>query len=218
MNLSAPFIARPVATTLLTIGIALAGILAVSTLPVSALSQVDFLTISVQAQLPGASPETIATSVASALERYLGKIANVTEMTSQSGVGQTRIVPQFGALALFAQRRRCRSCPPKGVDFGDSIDGTSQLVGRLHQRHLKPTQCPTIRATSRKIDTTVRTTPTSHPTVTSLPIVFRETRCSLWSTGSGLLRKPSQDRRVLPGYGERRYEQPTGTTCDDVVG
>ena len=96
MNLSAPFIARPVATTLLTIGIALAGILAVSRLPVSALPQVDFPTISVQAQLPGASPETVATSVASPLERYLGKIANVTEMTSQSGVGQTRIVLQFG--------------------------------------------------------------------------------------------------------------------------
>src|SRR5215831_4443111 len=96
MNLSAPFIARPVATTLLTIGIALAGILAVTRLPVSALPQVDFHTISVQAQLPGASPETVATSVASPLERYLGKIANVTEMTSQSGVGQTRIVLQFG--------------------------------------------------------------------------------------------------------------------------
>ena len=61
--------------------------------------------------LPGASPETVATSVASPLERYLGKIANVTEMTSQSGVGQTRIVLQFGALGLFAQRRGCRSCP-----------------------------------------------------------------------------------------------------------
>src|SRR5215469_8491683 len=96
MNLSAPFIARPVATTLLTIGIALAGLLAVSRLPVSALPQVDFPTISVQAQLPGASPETVATSVARPLERYLGKIANVTEMTSQSGVGQTRIVLQFG--------------------------------------------------------------------------------------------------------------------------
>jgi multidrug efflux pump len=98
MNLSAPFIARPVATTLLTIRIALAGILAVSRLPVSALPQVDFPTISVQAQLPSASPETVATSVASPLKRYLGKIANVTEMTSQSGVGQTRIVLQFGAL------------------------------------------------------------------------------------------------------------------------
>ena len=58
----------------------------------------------------GASPETVATSVASSLERYLGKIANVTEMTSQSDVGQTRIVLQFGALGLFARRRGCRSC------------------------------------------------------------------------------------------------------------
>jgi multidrug efflux pump len=96
MNLSAPFIARPVATTLLTIGIALAGIVAFFRLPVSALPQVDFPTISIQAQLPGASPETVATSVASPLERHLGKIANVTEMTSQSGVGQTRIILQFG--------------------------------------------------------------------------------------------------------------------------
>ena len=96
MNLSAPFIARPVATTLLTIGIALAGVLAFFRLPVSALPQVDFPTISVQAQLPGASPETVASSVASPLERHLGKIANVTEMTSQSGFGQTRIVLQFG--------------------------------------------------------------------------------------------------------------------------
>ena len=84
--------------------------------------------------------------------------------------------------------------PPKVVDFGDSIDRTRQLVGRLHQRHLKPTQCPTIRAISRKIDTTVRTTPTSHPTVASLPNVFREGQCSLWSTRPGL--KPLQDRCV----------------------
>ena len=75
VNLSAPFIARPVATTLVTIGIALAGILAFFRLPVSALPQVDFPTISVQAQLPGASPETVATSVANPLERHLGKIA-----------------------------------------------------------------------------------------------------------------------------------------------
>jgi multidrug efflux pump len=79
MNLSAPFVARPVATTLLTIGIALAGILAVFRLPVSALPQVDFTTISAQVQLPGANPETVATSAASPLARYLGKIANVTE-------------------------------------------------------------------------------------------------------------------------------------------
>src|SRR5690242_2099081 len=96
MNISAPFIARPVATTLLTIGIALAGIFAYFKLPVSPLPQVDFPTISVQAQLPGASPETVATSVASPLERHLGQIADVTEMTSTSSVGQARIVLQFG--------------------------------------------------------------------------------------------------------------------------
>ena len=95
MNISAPFISRPVATTLLTLGIALAGILAFSKLPVSPLPQVDFPTISVSAQLPGASPETVATSVAEPLERHLGQIANVSEMTSQSGIGQTRITLQF---------------------------------------------------------------------------------------------------------------------------
>ena len=96
MNIAAPFIARPVATTLLTIGIVLAGLFAFFKLPVSPLPQVDFPTISVQAQLPGASPETVATSVASPLERHLGQIADVTEMTSTSSVGQTRIVLQFG--------------------------------------------------------------------------------------------------------------------------
>jgi multidrug efflux pump len=95
MNISAPFISRPVATTLLTLGIALAGVLAFSRLPVSPLPQVDFPTVSVSAQLPGASPETVATSVAAPLERHLGQIADVTEMTSQSGIGQTRITLQF---------------------------------------------------------------------------------------------------------------------------
>jgi multidrug efflux pump len=96
VNLSAPFIARPVATTLLTVGITLAGIFAFFKLPVSPLPQVDFPTISVQAALPGASPETVATSVAEPLERHLGQIADVTEMTSSSSVGQARIVLQFG--------------------------------------------------------------------------------------------------------------------------
>jgi multidrug efflux pump len=96
MNLSQPFIARPVATTLLAIGIALAGLFAFTKLPVAPLPQVDFPTISVQASLPGASPETVATSVASPLERHLGSIADVTEMTSQSSVGSARITLQFG--------------------------------------------------------------------------------------------------------------------------
>ncbi len=95
MNISAPFISRPVATTLLTLGIALAGILAFMKLPVAPLPQVDFPTISVSAQLPGASPDTVATSVAEPLERHLGQIADVTEMTSSSGIGQTRITLQF---------------------------------------------------------------------------------------------------------------------------
>jgi multidrug efflux pump len=96
MNLSRIFIARPVATTLLAIGIALAGMFAFVRLPVAPLPQVDFPTISVQATLPGASPETVATSVASPLERHLGTIADVSEMTSMSSVGSTRITLQFG--------------------------------------------------------------------------------------------------------------------------
>ncbi|MDE1184584.1 efflux RND transporter permease subunit [Paraburkholderia sp.] len=96
MNLSRPFISRPVATTLLAIGIALAGIFAFTKLPVAPLPQVDFPTISVQASLPGASPNTVATSVASPLERHLGSIADVTEMTSSSSVGSARITLQFG--------------------------------------------------------------------------------------------------------------------------
>src|SRR5262244_450392 len=96
MNPSALFIRRPVATVLLTIGLAFAGTLAYFVLPVSPLPQVDFPTISVQAQLPGASPEVVATSVATPLERHLGQIADVTEITSSSTVGSTRITLQFG--------------------------------------------------------------------------------------------------------------------------
>ena len=96
MNVSSPFIARPVATTLLTLGVTLAGLAALTLLPVSPLPQVDFPTISVRASMPGASPETMATSVATPLERHLGQIADVAEMTSSSSVGQTRITLQFG--------------------------------------------------------------------------------------------------------------------------
>ena len=95
MNLSAPFIARPVATTLLTIGLALAGLVAFFGLPVSPLPKIDFPTIQVTANLPGASPETVATSVTTPLERRLGAIAGVTEITSSSTVGNSRITLQF---------------------------------------------------------------------------------------------------------------------------
>src|SRR5271156_2564220 len=95
MNISRIFIERPVATTLLTVGVALPGAFAYLRLPVSPLPQVDYPTISVSASLPGADPETVSTSVAEPLERYLGEIADVTEITSQSSTGQTRITLQF---------------------------------------------------------------------------------------------------------------------------
>ena len=95
MNLSAPFVRRPIGTTLLTIGIALAGIAAYFQLPVSPLPQFDLPSISVSARLAGASPENMATSVATPLEKRLGRLAAVTEMTSRSGVGQTQIQLQF---------------------------------------------------------------------------------------------------------------------------
>jgi multidrug efflux pump len=95
MNISAVFTERPVATTLLTVAIALAGAVAFRVLPVSPLPQVDFPTISVEAELPGASPETMALSVATPLERQFTRIASVTEMTSSSNLGSTSITLQF---------------------------------------------------------------------------------------------------------------------------
>ena len=95
MNISAPFIRRPVATTLLTVGVTLIGVVAFRFLPVAALPQVEFPTINVSAGLPGASPETMATSVAAPLERQFTRIAGVTEMTSTSMLGSSNITLQF---------------------------------------------------------------------------------------------------------------------------
>src|SRR5262252_6970025 len=95
MSISSPFIHRPVATTLLTAAVAFAGALAYTLLPVSALPQVEFPTIQVSANLPGANPETMASAVAVPLERQFGRIAAVTEMTSTSSLGATSITLQF---------------------------------------------------------------------------------------------------------------------------
>ncbi len=95
MSLSSPFIQRPVATALLTVAVGLAGAVAFRLLPVSPLPQVDFPTISVSASLPGASPEIMASAVATPLERQFGRISAVTEMTSSSSLGQTSITLQF---------------------------------------------------------------------------------------------------------------------------
>jgi multidrug efflux pump len=132
-SLSQPFIARPVATTLLTIGVALAGVLAFLGLPVSALPQIDFPTISVQAALPGASPDTMAATVATPLERSLGRIAGVTEMTSSSTLGATRVTLQF--------------------DLNRDIDGAARDVqaGINAARALLPTGLPS-NPTWRKVN------------------------------------------------------------------
>jgi len=95
MNLSAPFIQRPIATVLLAMGLALFGLLALNLLPVAPLPEVDFPTISVRASLPGADPSTVATSVATPLERQFGQISGITQMTSSSTLGATRINLQF---------------------------------------------------------------------------------------------------------------------------
>jgi multidrug efflux pump len=95
MSLSSPFIHRPVATSLLTAGLALAGVVCYKLLPVAPLPQVEFPTIQVSAGLPGASPETMASAVATPLERQFGRIAGITEMTSTSGLGSTSVVLQF---------------------------------------------------------------------------------------------------------------------------
>jgi multidrug efflux pump len=124
MNLSETFINRPVATTLLTLGIVLSGIIAFTLLPVAALPQVDFPTISVQATLPGASPETMAATVATPLERSLGLIAGVTEISSSSSLGSTRITLQF--------------------DLNRNIDGAARDVQAAMNaaRNLLPTGLP----------------------------------------------------------------------------
>src|SRR4249919_3869044 len=95
MSLSSPFIRRPVGTTLLAAGLLLGGIAAYTALPVAPLPRVDFPTINVSASLPGASPKTMASSVATPLERRLGRISGLTEMTSQSSVGNSSITLQF---------------------------------------------------------------------------------------------------------------------------
>ncbi len=123
MNISAPFIARPVATTLITIGLALAGVLAFRLLPIAPLPQVDFPTISVSASLPGASPDTMAATVATPLERALGSIAGVTEITSRSSLGSTNVTIQFdlnrnidgAARDVQAAINAARSLLPSGL-------------------------------------------------------------------------------------------------------
>ncbi len=133
MSISKPFINRPIATTLITVAIALSGALAYFLLPVAPLPQVEFPTIQVRASLPGASPETMASTVATPLERSLGRIAGITEMTSSSTLGNTNIVVQF--------------------DLSRGIDGAANDVqAAINAAHaLLPTGLP-INPTYRKVN------------------------------------------------------------------
>jgi len=138
MSLSAPFIKRPVATTLLTVALALAGAIAYTFLPVSPLPQVEFPTIQVNASLPGASPETMASSVATPLERQFGRIAGVTEMTSSSSLGSTNITMQFDLS---------RNIDAAGRDVQAAINAArgnlpSNLPGNPSYRKVNPADAP----------------------------------------------------------------------------
>src|SRR5215475_4737640 len=138
MNISATFIQRPVATTLLTIGVTLVGVVAFRFLPVAALPQVEFPTISVGASLPGASPETMATSVAAPLEHQFARIAGVTEMTSQSSLGSTGITLQFELSRDIDGAAR----DVQAAIMAASSDLPANLPSKPYYRKINPADAP----------------------------------------------------------------------------
>jgi multidrug efflux pump len=153
MNISAPFIRRPVATTLLTTGVLLTGAVAFNVLPVSPLPQIDFPTISVGASLPGGSPEIMASSIATPLEREFGHIAGVTEMTSSSSLGSTSITLQFdlsrnidgAARDVEAAINAARTYLPANLPANPTYrkvnpaDSPIMIVGLTSDKYDKPT-------------------------------------------------------------------------------
>src|SRR6202163_220410 len=137
-NFSLPFIRRPVATSLITLAILLSGAVAFRKLPISSLPQVDFPTISVGAGLPGASPETMASAVATPLERQFGRIAGVNQMTSVSQLGSTGITLQFDLG---------RNIDAAGRDVQAAINAArsqlpSNLPGNPTYRKVNPADAP----------------------------------------------------------------------------
>ena len=139
MNLSAPFIRRPVATSLLTVAVLLAGAVSFPHLPLAALPEVEYPTIPVSSQLPGASPETMASAVATPLERMFGRIAGITQMTSISQLGTTNISMQF--------------------DLDRNIDAAAPRRAGRHQRRARPVA----RRICRPIRTGARSNPAESP-------------------------------------------------------
>jgi multidrug efflux pump subunit AcrB len=132
MNISAPFIVRPIATTLLMAGLTLVGLVAYFILPIAGVPQVDIPTIQIRTEFPGASAETMATSVAAPLERHLALISGVTSMSSSSSLGSTAIQVEF---ELAASMRRRRMSKPR----------STRRVGSFRKA------CPTRRPTRRSI-------------------------------------------------------------------
>jgi multidrug efflux pump len=174
MNLSALFIHRPVATTLLTLAVALAGAIAFFQLPVAPLPQVDFPTVTVGASLPGASPETMASSIATPLERSLGHIAGITEMTSTSSLGTTGITLQF--------------------DLDRDIDGAARDVQAAINAasSLLPFNLP-IRPNYRKVN------PSDSPILILSLTSETKSRGEMYDTASTLL---AQKIAQIPGVGQ----------------
>ncbi len=138
VNVSEPFIRRPIATTLLAVAILMAGLVAYKLLPVSPLPRVDFPTISVNAALPGASPETMAAAVATPLERRFGRIAGITEITSTSAIGSVQITMQFD-LDRDADSAARATCRPRSTPPAASCRPTCRR-GRASARSTPPTR------------------------------------------------------------------------------
>ena len=174
MNLSAPFIRRPIGTILLTIGLALAGIAGFFSLPVAPLPQVDFPTISVSASLAGASPEVMAQSVATPLERRLATISGVTEMTSQSSLGSTRITLQF--------------------DLSKNIDGAAREV----QAAINASRVD-LPATLRQNPTYRKVNPANQPVVTLALTSETRTPGAVYDAVSNIVQ---QHMLQIPGVGD----------------
>ena len=138
MNVSAPFIRRPIATLLLSLGLALTGLIAVRALPVAALPSVDIPVIVVFAAQPGADPETMASSVASPLERHLGEIPGVDGLTSTSGTGQTSVIVSFSLDGDNAAAAR----DVQAAINAAATDLPSDLPTRPYYRKFNPAEAP----------------------------------------------------------------------------
>jgi multidrug efflux pump subunit AcrB len=146
MNISAPFILRPIATALLMVGLLVGGLVSYPLLPVAALPNVNYPTLQITAQLPGADPQTMASSVATPLELQFGEIPGLTQMTSASALGYTQITLQFdlnrqidGTVSDTLGDQCCYSLPPRGHAVSpDDPEGQSR-------RHTDPGAWPDLR-------------------------------------------------------------------------